>query len=234
LRFLPDSTCDSFLDLGTGQGIAALIAARDFAGHAWGVDITARAVHFAEFSRRLNGIANATFLQGDLYQPCEGKQFDRIVIHPPYALGSTSVYIYADGGDGGEELLRRSLAGLHRHLAPKGTFFSWTTALDLHGAPLEQRVRGMLGDAQAEFDVAVLVDEPTDPESFALATMAARGEKPPELQTWRKRLAAMNIESFIYGGITVKRHGGTGFSLQPPERRLKPPLQAEARSTFSY
>ena len=76
--------------------------ARHFAGHAWGIDITARSVRFAEFSRRLNQIANATFLQGDLYRPCEGKQFDRIVTHPPYALGATSTYIYADGGEGGQ------------------------------------------------------------------------------------------------------------------------------------
>jgi len=210
LWFIPDSPCESFLDLGTGQGIAALLAARHYARHAWGVDITARSVHFCEFSRRLNGIANATFLQGDLYQPCEGRQFDRIVMHPPYALASTSVYIYAAGGDDGEELFKRSLAEAHRHLAPKGMFLCWTTALDLQGAPLEQRVRVMLGDGQADCDVAVLVDEPSDPEAFAVATTAVRGEKPPQLQQWRKRLAAMKIERFIYGGIKVERHLTSG------------------------
>ena len=86
LKFLdamPRSPCDSFLDIGTGTGVAALAAAR-FARHAWGTDIAARSALFAEFNRRLNGIGNATMLEGDLYQPVEGLTFDCIVSHPPY------------------------------------------------------------------------------------------------------------------------------------------------------
>src|SRR5262249_43454286 len=155
-------------------------AARKFAKHVWAVDITERAVHFAEFGRRLNAIPNVTILRGDLFEPCGGRQFDRIVTHPPYALHSTSGYVYADGGDDGEQLTRRILAAAHRHLAPGGTLAVWTTALDLKGAPLEQRVRSMLGEGQAECDVAVLAEETHAPETFAIATVAARGEKPDQ------------------------------------------------------
>ena len=215
LNFIPDSPCESFLDLGTGCGVAALLAARNFAAHAWGVDITDRAVHFAEFSRRLNGIANATFLRGDLYEPVEGKRFDRIVIHPPYALSSSATgYIYADGGDDGELLTRRALDGARRYLNPGGILTCWTTALDLKGAPLEQRVRAMLGEAPGESpiecDVAVLVEDPGDPETFAIATVASRNEEPRQLQVWRDRLTAMNVETFVYGGILVRRHAAPG------------------------
>jgi hypothetical protein len=68
---LPETPCDALLDLGTGSGIAALDFAR-FARHAWGTDIASRSVQFAEFNQRLNGIPNATMLQGDLYAPVEG------------------------------------------------------------------------------------------------------------------------------------------------------------------
>ena len=54
LELLPDDPCDSLLDLGTGAGVAALIAARS-ARHVWAVDITERAARFAEFNQRLNG-----------------------------------------------------------------------------------------------------------------------------------------------------------------------------------
>src|SRR5262249_28318422 len=151
--------CDSLLDLGTGTGVAAFFAARQFAQHVWAVDITERAGHFTRFGRRLKNIPNVNVLRRGLFEPCEGRQFDRIVTHPPYALHSTSGYVYADGGDDGEKLTRRILGSVYRHLKPGGMLAAWTTALDLKAAPLEQRVRAMLGDDQAECDVAVLAEE---------------------------------------------------------------------------
>src|ERR1035437_2091384 len=67
---LPETPCEALLDIGTGTGIAALDGAR-LARHAWGTDIAARSVQFAEFNRRLNGIENACVLMGDLYAPVE-------------------------------------------------------------------------------------------------------------------------------------------------------------------
>src|ERR1017187_11025104 len=77
---LPETPCEALIDIGTGTGIAALDGAR-LARHAWGTDIAARSVQFADFNRRLNGIENACVLMGDLYAPVEGLTFDRIVTH---------------------------------------------------------------------------------------------------------------------------------------------------------
>ena len=42
LDVMPNEPCDSFLELCSGTGIAALVAARDFAKHAWATDIADR------------------------------------------------------------------------------------------------------------------------------------------------------------------------------------------------
>ena len=114
---IPDTPCDALLDLGTGTGIAALEGAR-YARHCWGTDIIARPVRFAEFNRRLNGLDNMTTLQGDMYEPVEGLTFDRIVIHPPYVPARKTGLVFRDGGEDGEQIIRRVVEGLPRFCVP--------------------------------------------------------------------------------------------------------------------
>ncbi|MGH9593489.1 MAG: methyltransferase, partial [Bryobacteraceae bacterium] len=130
INFTPDSACETFLDLAAGCGVAALWAAKNFAGHAWSADITERATHFAEFNRRLNGIAHATVVQGDMYAAVAGLRFDRITTHPPYAMSPKSRYVYADGGEDGETLIRRAISEAPQHLAPGGILTCTSMASD--------------------------------------------------------------------------------------------------------
>ncbi len=215
---LPRTRCEGFLDMGTGCGVAALWAAKNGAAHAWGVDLGARAVHYAEFNRRLNGIANVTILQGDMYQPVHGMEFDRIVMHPPYAIGSvSSKYLYADGGEDGEDLTRRMLAGATEHLKPGGLAGCMTTGTDRIGAPLEQRMRQWLGERHAEFDCAVLVREPIETDQYAIATIAATKGHLREMKDWRERFARLRVERLTYGDLWVQRHrypGQAAFTLR--------------------
>jgi SAM-dependent methyltransferase len=223
LANVPGSPCGSFLDLGTGNGVAGLWAARNCARHVWAVDITERAVHFAEFDCRLNGIENVTVLKGDLYEPVAGLQFDRIAIHPPYSIGVTN-YVYAYGGEDGEWITRRAIEGLPAMLAPGGVFYCWTSASDRRGAALEQRVREMLGLAGApgadDFDVAILVEETQAPDAYAIASIVANKAHPRELARWRELFARLEMEKVVYGGILIRRHPRAGL-LPFTLRRLR-------------
>src|SRR5258708_857898 len=87
LTMMPAAPCERFLELCCGTGIAAFLAARNGAKHAYAFDIAARSVHFAEFNRRLNELENVTVGEGDLYSPAGGRKFDRIAAHPPYVPG---------------------------------------------------------------------------------------------------------------------------------------------------
>ncbi len=202
---LPESPCEALLDLGTGSGIAALLAASEYARHAWGVDITARAVHFAEFNRRLNRIVNTTFLEGDMYAPVEGLTFDRIVAHPPYVPAAKTRLIYRDGGEDGEQILRRAIEGLPRFLRPGGTFYAAAMAADCEGEMVEDRIRKWLGANREEFDLVLLSHWLREPDQFILQTRA-KGDLPASEiryleELWQRR----KVQFLFYGGILLRR-----------------------------
>src|SRR5438105_9242584 len=102
LSMLPQIPCRRLLDLGAGTGVAALVAAQSYAEHAWACDIAPRSADFSEFNRRLNALENVTVGCGDLYDPVKGRQFDRIVTHPPYVPVLKPGCIFRDGGNDGE------------------------------------------------------------------------------------------------------------------------------------
>ena len=159
LNCLPRSQCDTLLDLCSGSGVAALACA-PAARQVWSCDLAGRSVQFAEFNARLNGIENVICAQGDLYAPVADLTFDRIVAHPPYVPAATQQVLYRDGGVDGEQILRRAIQGVPSHLRPGGLFYAFTMATDRKDEPLEQRIRGWLGQRQQEFDVLLVQADP--------------------------------------------------------------------------
>jgi SAM-dependent methyltransferase len=197
---------EAFLDLCSGSGVAALAAASSFADHAWAVDVADRSTEFARFNARLNGIANVTALTGDLYEPVAGLTFDRIVAHPPYVPSRETRLVYRDGGADGEEVTRRIIAGLPDYLRPGGDFHCTCTATDRRDAPLEQRLRTMLGAAASEFDIAVVVTNEFDPtEYYVRLAIAGRGTW-AEAEEWHGHFAALGVTKMVYATIAIVRH----------------------------
>ena len=73
------------LDVGTGSGIQAMLAARH-SERVTAIDISRRALDFAHFNMRLNRIKNIDLVEGDLFEPVEGQTFDLVVSNPPYVI----------------------------------------------------------------------------------------------------------------------------------------------------
>jgi methylase of polypeptide subunit release factors len=110
------------LDLCTGSGIHALLAARDHQS-ATGVDLNPRALRFAEHNAALNGLDNCNWLEGDLYAPVAGQRFDLITANPPFVpTPETDMELHRTGGESGEDIAQRLVAGLAEHLEAGGTF----------------------------------------------------------------------------------------------------------------
>ena len=197
--------CEHFLELCSGTGVAALRAAR-FARQAWAVDITERATVFAEFNVRLNAIPNVTVLQGDLYEPVRGLTFDRIVIHPPYVPARENRYVFRDGGEDGEAITRRALAGIPDHLRPGGRCYCTCLATDRKNAPLERRVRGMLGDREAEFDVLLVTTGELDPLTYYAQKAVHRRGTFTEIGEWYDLFQRLEVTHLVHGTLVIERH----------------------------
>ncbi|MHB1224950.1 MAG: methyltransferase [Gemmatimonadaceae bacterium] len=223
LAMLPETPCDELLELCAGTGIAALSAARH-SGRVWATDITERSAHFARFNVLLNGITNATVACGDLYDAVGGRTFDRIVAHPPYVPGPETRVIFRDGGEDGEQVTRRIVAGLPDHLRPGGTLHCTCAVTDRVGRPFELRLRGWLGDAAPEFDVFFLPRAAHDPGEYYLRR-AIQGHEPwNELEGRYRLFQRLEVEHLVYGSFVVRRRTAADAGHPPltVRRRANP------------
>jgi SAM-dependent methyltransferase len=205
LRYIPDSPCESFLDVCAGSGVAALKAAKSFARNAVATDIADRSVLFSEFNRRLNGLENVENVQGDLYAPVAGRQFERIVAHPPYVPVLRPKYIYHDGGDDGEQIVRRIVTEAPPYLAPGGLLYLMAMVSDRDGEPFEDRVRKWLGDASCDFDLALFPMHSLDPDDFASRAVLSNPTPLEDYKSFRSMFKQRRIRQMVYVVLVLQR-----------------------------
>jgi len=201
---LPREPCDSFLELCSGTGVAALEGARH-SNHAWAVDVTQRSTKMAEFNRLLNALDNVTAIQGDLYECLGDLTFDRIVAHPPYMPTLDHSQIFYGGGADGEQISRRIVMGLPRFLRPGGCFYCLAQGSDRDGAPFEQRVRAWLGEAESDFDVMVVVRQLQKPDDTAMQYAVKAKGGGQAAHEMREALRGLGVESMVYGWLLLQR-----------------------------
>ena len=120
------------LDLCTGSGCLAVLAARHFpAAEIDAVDISEDALDVAMRNVEDHGLADRIALyRGDLFGPLGGKRYDLIISNPPYvdAEGMASLprecraepKLAFDGGADGLDVVRRILEDAPAHLTPRG------------------------------------------------------------------------------------------------------------------
>lgn len=202
---LPRTRCERFLEMCGGTGIAALMAART-CGHAWTADVTERATRYAGFNAELNRLEHLSAVQGDLYEPVRGLTFDRIVAHPPYIASPEQTMIYRDGGPDGEQFTRALLAGLPEFLEPGGRYYMTCVATDRTNAPLETRLRAMLGPSHDEFDVVLAVRVAREPSDYFSALARAGGSTAAEAEAKLAAYKAVGAEKLVYASMVIERH----------------------------
>lgn len=208
LRFvglMPRIPCDDYLEMCGGSGIAALIAARDFAKHAVSADITARSTRFAMFSAALNDLPNFTAVQGDLYAPVAGRTFDQISAHPPYVPAEETEMVFRDGGADGEQITRAIIAKLDEFLRPGGQFYLDCVMTDRAGDPLEQRIRRMIGPSEDEFDVLLLRGGVVDPRVYQAERLQNGRMTPDSFFRQVQLFKRLRVEQFVAVTAIVQR-----------------------------
>jgi len=192
------------LDVGTGTGIQALLAA-SHSDHVIATDVNARAIEFAKFNARLNGISNIEFLAGDLFEPAKGSKFDLILSNPPFVISPEFRTLCRDNTGDGDEFLQRIVATLPRHLNDEGfgqVFCDWA---QIEGETWSVRLAKWFGESGC--DALVLRTQTLHPAQYASNFLDGRDKA--DLQrlhrSWTTYLAKRRIESIGRGMITMRR-----------------------------
>ena len=134
LRRLKPMESPRVLDVGTGSGAIAIVVAKQHkAAHVTAVDLSAAALAVATTNAQKHVLGDRlTFLEGDLFAPVTGQDFDLIVSNPPYIAHAEFPGLDAgvrdyeprsalDGGPDGLDFYRRIAAEVAGYLAPGGT-----------------------------------------------------------------------------------------------------------------
>ena len=113
-------SCRRALDVGTGCGALALLAAAHV-DEVVATDVNARALWFTDLNARLNGIENVRCIEGDLFEPVSGELFDLVMGNLPFVLSPHTEYLFRDGkrAEGGD-ISERAIAAAADVLARDG------------------------------------------------------------------------------------------------------------------
>src|SRR6266851_6162535 len=111
----PRPRVDRALDVGTGSGIHALLAAQH-ARHVIATDVNRRAIAYTELNAALNGLRNIECRQGSLFEPVEGEMFDLITCNAPYVVSPERRWAYRDSGFRGDDVTAHVVRSAAAHL----------------------------------------------------------------------------------------------------------------------
>ena len=123
---------ESVLDLCTGSGCLAILAAKLFPNaRVDAADLSKDALDVAKLNVKDHGLeARITLHQGDLFAPLGNRRYDLIITNPPYVDAKAMAALPREyrhepvmalaGGADGLDIVRKILAGAPKHLAKGG------------------------------------------------------------------------------------------------------------------
>ena len=199
------------LDVGTGCGVLALLAAR-FSERVVGVDTNRRALNLAGFNAALNDIRNVDFREGSLFDPVRGERFDLIACNPPYVISPESRYVFRDGNRRGHGLCEDVVRRLPDHLEAGGyasVLCNWGVgAGEDWSAPLRRWV------SSSGCDAWLLCTGTQDPLTYAAAWNAGpdRAAYEDALERWTAYHRELGFDQIGLGAVILRRRlSGTGW-----------------------
>lgn len=199
------SSAGKTLDLGTGSGVLAFMAAR-YGSRVTAVDCNARAIQFAKFNALLNRSPDIAWRVGDFFETSPAR-YDLIVCNPPFVIAPDVGFLHSHSGQPGDQLCSRLVRAAPTRLTEGGYFqisINWAV---LAGQPWPERLaawfQGTHCDALLVYshleDAAEYaldrVHEMTDDESAAAAAF----------DRWVTCYAREGIEAIGFGILTLRR-----------------------------
>ena len=194
------------LDLGTGCGILALLAAAH-SERIVAVDSNPRALAMAQLNTRLNGVANIEFLEGDLFEPVKGSQFDLIVCNPPFVVAPEQIYLHSHSDmplDGLCETLIRTAPAFMREGGYCQLLCNWVQRA---GEDWQARLQSWFDGSGC--DAWILHSHSEDAADYAFKRISNLGSSAEQLEErfnrWIGCYERERVEAVGFGMITMRR-----------------------------
>ena len=194
------------LDLGTGNGIQAVLASRH-AGAVIATDVNERALAFAEFNCAFNGVDSVELRLGSFLEPVAGERFGLVVSNPPFAISPERDLIFRDSGLGRDRVSEELLLSLPSVLEPGG-FGSMTAAWIVEGEDSSARPREWLQRAGCEG--WVLYEEAVDALTSTVGWIGSADAA--ALDRWLDYFARERIERVSFGVLVLRPKRGDGWT----------------------
>ncbi len=197
------------LDLGTGNAIQALACAAH-SQHVVATDLNPRAVNFAEFSARLNGIDNIEPLFGDGFTPVAGRKFDLIVSNPPFFISPSGRYLFCDNPLDLDQLCRRFVKEAPNYLEEGGYFQLLCEWAEVEDQPWQERIGEWLENNGC--DAWVIKGHTQTPQEYSqhrIAETAPRSENDADLySSYMAYYRERKVVALHDGIIALRRRSG--------------------------
>ena len=193
------------LDLGTGCGVQALLAARH-AERVVATDVSERALLFTRINAALNDVRNLECRCGDLFEVVAGERFGLIVSNPPFVVSPDTDLVFRDSELPADEISRLVITQAADHLEDGGhatVLCSWICPVDDHWST---PIRSWVGPG---WDVLLLQFTCAHPLEYAAMWT-------DELDRWLRHYRDEGIEWISTGAAVVRRAspGGRVVALQ--------------------
>ncbi len=203
------------LDVGTGNGVHALLAARH-SDHVIATEVNERALAFTAINAALNRLDNVEVRAGSLFEPVAGETFDLITCNAPYVVSPESKWEYRDGGLPADELSERVVRQAAASLTEDGyasLLVSWIaydeddpdSRLDdwLDGCGCDTWVLSLAGADPLEHAAGWNEHLASDPAAYGAA-----------LDEWTEYFSSLGIEWITEGAVLLHRRSGDTHAIR--------------------
>jgi hypothetical protein len=225
------------LDLGTGCGALGLLAA-SHSEQVVATDCNPRAVAYARFNARLNGIDNVDCREGDLFEPVADERFDLVVCNPPFVIAPTQRFLFRDSGMRGDEFCRRLIRAMPAFLEEGGHGQLICNLAHREGSDWRESLTSWFEGLPC--DAIVWLERIEDISEYAMTWLISTEthdvEQLPGLyEAWLRYYRAQKLEAVSYHLVTLRRTAGRGhwIRIDDTPRRIAAPCGGELLETFA-
>jgi methylase of polypeptide subunit release factors len=224
------------LDVGTGSGIHALLAARH-ARHVVAIDVNSRALAYTELNAALNGLDNIECRNGSFFDPVAGETFGLITCNAPFVVSPEARWAYRDSGFRGDDVTAHVVHEAASHLEDGGYATLLGSWLIVDEDAPEERPAGWVKTTGC--DAWILTSIESDPLEHAAtwngSFFADAGTYTEALERWTRYIRELGANGVGEGAILLHRsNGGATLRVDEIDEDSLEDADAQIRRAFAH